>query len=100
MQQTSPTMYSVLSFARSSNPTRISSISFIQISSSYTQIAWSAHQAGRPSLACRLLQFEPNVADRLPPLLLMEEYDNALEEAMRSCDEDLCLFTALHIYMK
>ena len=55
---------------------------------------------GLPELACRLLQFEPSIADRLPSLLLMEQYEIALEEAMRSGDEDLSLFTALHIYLK
>ena len=93
-------MISVLSSAQDYNLTQISSTLSSFLTQRYTQIAWSAHQAGRPELACRLLQFEPSIADRLPSLLLMEQYEIALEEAMRSGDEDLSLFTALHIYLK
>lgn len=67
---------------------------------SYSQIAWAAHQVGRPSLACRLLQYERNVADRLPTLLAMEQYDVALREVEASHDDDLGLFVLLDLYSK
>ena len=67
---------------------------------SYSQIAWAAHQAGRPSLAYRLLRFESKVADRIPPLLAMELFELALQEVAAAHDDDLIEFVLRDLYSR
>lgn len=70
------------------------------ILSSYNQIVWTAYQAERIDLACLLLQYEKKVADRVPMLLMIKEYEKAAAEACFSHDSDLIQFTAIQLFLK
>ena len=72
----------------------------LSIINSYSQIAWSAHQVGRSSLAYRLLRFEPKAADRIPPLLAMGLFELALQEVAAAHDDDLIEFVLRDLYSR
>mmetsp|Transcript_5269 Transcript_5269/g.16131 ORF Transcript_5269/g.16131 Transcript_5269/m.16131 type:complete len:723 (+) Transcript_5269:707-2875(+) len=63
----------------------------------YAQIAAAADMAGRRSLAKMLIQRETSTLERIKLLLGMQEYENALKEALRSMQIDLVYLALLSI---
>ena len=63
---------------------------------SYAEIASTAFKSGRPSLATRLLDYEPRAADQIPLLICMRQEEIALQKALESNDTDLVYLVLLH----
>jgi len=55
----------------------------------FTEIANKAIDNGKPELATRLLQYEPNISKKVPILLYMEQYERALIESLNSQNSNL-----------
>lgn len=74
---------------------------------SFTEIAHRAIEKGKPGLAIKLLDLEPEKAKRVPVLLSMAEseenfnklgyYEKALEEALLSRDSNFINMVILHL---
>ena len=60
-----------------------------ELSISYVEIAHRAIEIGRENLAKMLLDLEPNIAKKVPVLLWIESYDQALKNALISKDSNL-----------
>ena len=56
---------------------------------SYTEIAKKAVQLGKKKLANKLIEFEPSIKRKVPVLLWMGNFDEALKEAIKSRDPNL-----------
>mmetsp|Transcript_23329 Transcript_23329/g.73122 ORF Transcript_23329/g.73122 Transcript_23329/m.73122 type:complete len:766 (+) Transcript_23329:418-2715(+) len=67
----------------------------LKLRPSISQVAQSAAAAGRRSLAVKLLEREPLANERVPLLLNLEEYEQAVASAERSWDPDLMLYCLL-----
>jgi len=59
------------------------------LNASYTEIAKKAMILGKKKLAIKLMDFEPSVKRKVPVLLWMENFEEALKEAIKSRDPNL-----------
>ena len=66
----------------------------------YSQIAWAAYQENRGELANLFLQYERKVADRVPVLLVINQFEKAASEAFYSHDQDLIQFVSLQLFSR
>ncbi|EGG20026.1 hypothetical protein DFA_07142 [Cavenderia fasciculata] len=64
---------------------------------SYANIASAAHNARRPNLAIKLLDYEPRAADQVPPLITIGQHEMALNKAIESGDTDLVYLVLLEL---
>ncbi|KAI9204231.1 Vps16, N-terminal region-domain-containing protein [Polychytrium aggregatum] len=64
---------------------------------SFTEIAQTAFDAGRSSLATRLLEHEPHASSQIPLLISMNVDDVALDKAVASGDSNLVYNVMLHL---
>jgi hypothetical protein len=60
-----------------------------KVSISFTEISKKASFIGKKKLALKLLEKEPSIKKKVPVLLWMENYEDALKEAIKSRDPDL-----------
>ncbi|KAF4553814.1 Vps16-like protein [Elsinoe fawcettii] len=67
---------------------------------SFEEIARTAYEEGRGSLAAELLEHEPRAGKQVPILLNVEEDTRALDKAIESGDTDLVYHVLLHLKNK
>ena len=66
---------------------------------SFAEVAKIAYRVGRPALSAQLLEFDRRPTDQIPLLLSMNQYDTALQKAIRSHDADLVYSVLVQVKM-